>query len=63
LVRSVEIKTCFYFFLAANYKFMKKTKSFSNLIKTPKKDKNIKNKQQKKKSQKFSSRFGQILNK
>ena len=39
---------------------MKQTKSFSNLIKRPKKDKNIKNKQQKKKAQKFSSRFGPI---
>lgn len=42
---------------------MKKIKSFSNLIKTPKKDKNIRNKQQKKKAQKFSGRFGQISNK
>ena len=42
---------------------MKKTKSFSTLIKTPRKDKNIKNRQQKKKAQQFSSRFGQTSRK
>ena len=42
---------------------MKNIKSFSTLIKKPKRDKNIKNKQQKKKAQKFSGRFGQISNK
>jgi len=42
---------------------MKKTKSFSTLIKTPKKDKNTKNRQQKKKVQEFSDRFGQTSKK
>jgi hypothetical protein len=42
---------------------MKKIKSFFTIIKKPRRDKNIKNRQQKKKVQEFSDRFGQTSKK
>jgi hypothetical protein len=42
---------------------MRKTKLFSTLIKIPKQDKNRRNRQQKKKMQQFSTRFGRTSKK